>query len=178
MKRLRKCTFLQQQTSISSMPHFLLIARFDVHGIASPVDETPGVLNEKLEQMERHLQKIRRKQAYELAKYMNKSYVTDRSRRIMFLRGDYFDAKLSAQRIVRHFEVKRALFGDGEVLGRDVVLADLNALDMRALESGYIQVLPSRDSSGRPVFSMAPMFRPAEIDVINGVSRACLVYCS
>ena len=150
--------------------HLSWISRFDVHGIANPVDETPDVVNEKLEQMERHIQKIRRKRAYDLAKYMNESYVTDRSRRIMFLRGDYFDAKLSAQRLVRHFEVKRALFGDGEVLGRDVLLSDLNPLDIRALESGYLQVLPSRDSSGRLIFSMAPMFRPPEIDVINGVS--------
>lgn len=134
------------------------------------MDEAPEFVQQKLDEMDQNVRKIRRKQAYDRAKYTNEAYVTDRSFRLMFLRADRFDANLSAQRLVRHFEVKRELFGDGEVLGRDIFLSDLDDDDMRALESGFIQLLPSRDSSGRSIFSIAPMHRPTDVELVNCVS--------
>ena len=128
----------------------------------------------RLDEMDQNVRKIRRKQAYDRAKYMNEAYVTDRSFWLMFLRADRFDANLSAQRLVRHFEVKQELFGDGEVLGRDIFLSDLNDDDMRALESGFIQLLPSRDSSGRSIFSIVPMHRPTDVELVNCVSYGLL----
>lgn len=143
---------------------------FDVHGIATPHEEDSQIIKQKLQEMEEHVRKIRRKKAYDLAKYINEAYVQNADFRLMFLRADRYDAKLSAQRLLRHFEVKKQLFGGGEVLARDVLLTDLSSEDMQALESGFIQILPSRDSSGRPIFSVAPMHRPKDVQVINCVS--------
>lgn len=146
-----------------------LFLRFDIHGISSPLEENVDLINQRLEEMERYITLIRRKQAYVLAAYMNESYVTDRAFRIMFLRAHRFDAKLSAQRLLRHFEVKRALFGEGEVLGRDVLLSDLSDEDMRVLESGFVQILPGRDAAGRSIFWIAATHIPIDSDLQNCV---------
>ena len=143
----------------------LLSFRFDVHGISSPLEEEVDLVNKRLEEMEQHIARIRRKQAYVLAAYTNESYVTDRDFRIMFLRAHKFDAKLSAQRFLRHFEVKRALFGEGEVLGRDILLSDLSDEDTRVLESGFVQILPGRDASGRSIFWIAATHIPFKSDL-------------
>lgn len=145
---------------------------FDVHGITQVDQEDPENVNDMLGQVETEIDNIRSKHAYDLAKYLNESYVNDLSFRLRFLRCDRFDCKLAAQRIVRHFDVKRGLFGDGEVLARDVRLSDLSEKDMKALESGFLQVLPSRDAAGRSIFSIAPMHRPDDCSVENCVSEA------
>lgn len=132
---------------------------FDVHGIAQHDQQDPEDLDALLHQVEIALGTIRNKRAYDRAKYLDEEYVNGRSFRLMFLRCDRFDSVLAAQRIVRHFEVKQTLFGEG-MLTRDIRLSDLSASDILALESGFIQVLPSRDVAGRPIFSVAPMYRP------------------
>lgn len=149
-------------------------AMFDLHGISHVQDEDPSFISEKLCDMEKWICKIRKKKAYDRAKYMNEGYVNNQDFRLMFLRADTFDAKLSAQRMVRHFEVKQHLFGHGEVLGREVQLADLSDADVRALESGFVQVLPSRDSAGRTVLPIATMQRPKDVENQNYVSATCL----
>lgn len=143
---------------------------FDIHGIAQIDEEDPYNIDDMLAQIETEINKIKRKDAYNRAKYLDDDFVTNRSFRLRFLRCDRFDAKLAAQRIVRHFEVKQKLFGDGQVLARDVRLADMSELDMKALESGFVQVLPSRDASGRSIFSVAPMHRPDDCPTESCVS--------
>jgi len=144
---------------------------FDVHGIAQMDQEDPEGIDGMLVQVEAEVNKIRSKVAYNRAKYLDENYVNDRSFRLRFLRCDRFDCKLAAQRLVRHFEVKQGLFGEGDVLARDVRLSDMSEKDMLALEAGFIQVLPSRDAGGRSIFSIAPMHRPTECSVENCVSK-------
>ena len=72
---------------------------------------------------------------------------------------------------MRHFQIKRELFGDGAVLGRDVLLSDLSPMDTLALESGCFQVLPVRDIAGRSILSVAPMYRPDTCSNENCVSK-------
>jgi hypothetical protein len=67
--------------------------------------------------------------------------------------------------------VKQALFGD-EALARDIRLSDFSKEDMLTLESGCLQLLPSRDVAGRPIFSIAPMYRPESGSADNLVSGA------
>jgi hypothetical protein len=140
---------------------------FDVHGIAQVHDEDPAFLEAKFAEFEAELRKIRNKSAYEYAKYLNASYVDDPAFRLMFLRSERFATKLAAKKLVRHFEVKRELFGNGEILAREVRLSDLTKDDMETLESGFMQILPTRDAAGRSIFCLAPMYRPEEKSIEN-----------
>ena len=153
---------------------------FDLHGIPQADQEDPVDVEERLQELENEISKIRTKDAYERAKFWNEEYVNDRSFRLKFLRCDRFHSQMAAQRIVRHFQVKRDIFGDSDILGRDVLLSDLTPQDTVALESGFFQVLPARDASGRSVFSVAPMYRPDTCSIENSVSTTpavALFFC-
>ena len=58
-----------------------------------------------------------------------------------------------------HFEIKRRIFGEGEILGRDVLQTDLTEEDMERLRDGFVQVLPERDVAGRTVICLNLGFR-------------------
>lgn len=151
---------------------------FDVHGITPLTDRKggdPPDVDQRLEEMDANIDTIRRKHAYERAKYMDETYVQDRSFRLRFLRCDRFQSALAAQRMVRHFRIKQALFGDGPVLARDVLQSDLSPLDIVALKSGYIQTLPARDTAGRSIVFIAPNHRPATCSLENCVSTPHLL---
>lgn len=144
---------------------------FDVHGIARTNDQSdPPDVDARLQEMDANIDKIRRKQAYERAKYLDETYVQDRSFRLRFLRCDRFHCALAAQRMVRHFQLKHELFGDGPVLARDVLQSDLSPQDLVALNSGYIQTLPARDAAGRSIVSIAPNHRPDTCSLESCVS--------
>lgn len=145
---------------------------FDVHGLPQMDQEDPENVQDLMEDMETCINKIRQKSSYNKAKYLDeKGLATDPAFRLMFLRCDRFDSKLAAQRIVRHFEIKEKLFGDGEILARDVRLSDLSEEDMKALESGFVQIMPYRDAAGRSIFHIAPRYRPVEMSCETHVSR-------
>eukprot|EP00934_Nitzschia_sp_Nitz4_P007116 Nitzschia sp. Nitz4//scaffold44_size153857//139141//140676//NITZ4_002748-RA/size153857-augustus-gene-0.30-mRNA-1//-1//CDS//3329552238//7106//frame0 len=140
-------------------------AMFDLHGLPQDHHDDPQNVDDYLQEMEKEILKIENREAYDLAKYLNPEYVTNRGFRLMFLRGDFFDAKLAAERIVYHFEMKKLLFGSGDILARDVRMSDLNEDDMAALEAGFVQLLPSRDISGRVVVVISPMLRPKHASI-------------
>ena len=66
------------------------------------------------------------------------------------LRAERYNSKAAAARMVRFFSFKEMLFGE-EKLVKDIHLEDLNESDLMALRSGYCQMFPERDRSGRPV---------------------------
>jgi hypothetical protein len=145
---------------------------FDMHGLPMVDQEDPANVDDLLGDIEHNINNIRRKGSYEKAKSIDDGrLVNDRSFRLMFLRCDRFQSKVASQRIVRHFEIKEDLFGDGEILGRDVRISDLSEEDVAVLESGFFQVLPSRDSFGRTVFSVFPESRPNKSSTRSCVSR-------
>eukprot|EP00934_Nitzschia_sp_Nitz4_P006543 Nitzschia sp. Nitz4//scaffold44_size153857//134866//136417//NITZ4_002746-RA/size153857-augustus-gene-0.28-mRNA-1//-1//CDS//3329552232//6533//frame0 len=133
---------------------------FDVHGLPQLHHDDPDDLNDHLEAFNREINSLRRNDAYLAAKRWNEEYVVDQAFRLRFLRCDLFDAKVAAQRLSYHFIMKRILFGEGEVLARDVHISDLSEDEKFVVESGYIQVLPTRDAAGRSVVVIAPMFKP------------------
>lgn len=145
-------------------------AVFDVHGLPQSRNDDPSNVDDYLKGMEQEIRNIRNKDAYEYAKYLNPDYVTDRSFCLMFLRCDWFDTKLAAQRMVYHFEKKKELFGSGEILGRDVRLSDLCDEAMLALSSGFTQILPKRDAAGRFILYISPVLRPKNVSQICCVS--------
>jgi hypothetical protein len=130
----------------------------DIHGISPVVDEPQEFIDACLALLEKELTNIPSKAAYDLASSMSREYTSSNKIRIMFLRAESFDAYKAASHIVRFFEEKYALFG-AEKLTKNIVLADLDPDDIAALESGFYQVLPEKDSAGRKVFFFFPRLR-------------------
>jgi hypothetical protein len=132
----------------------------DVHGIARVVDEPYDFVKNSLVLLEEELSKItlRNKAAYDLAKLQSKKYVSSEKLRMMFLRAESFDAYKAASHMVRFFDEKLNIFG-AEKLTKDIVLADLDPDDVAALEKGFYQVLPEKDSAGRKVCCFFPKLK-------------------
>eukprot|EP00980_Cylindrotheca_fusiformis_P006081 scaffold1308_cov93-Cylindrotheca_fusiformis.AAC.6 len=134
----------------------------DVHGVSDVVQETPELITSCLEQLDREINLITKKDAYEQAKVQSFNVVTDRQFRLAFLRFTSFNPKTAAFHLVHFFRIKREMFG-AEKLGKSrITLEDLGEEAMRVLELGSMQVLPYRDSKGRVVVvSTASFMEPA-----------------
>jgi hypothetical protein len=125
----------------------------DIHGVAEGVEETPDLLNRRLEQLQLELDLLNNtpdKDAYNLAKAKSPEYVTSRKSGLMFLRAARFDTREAAAQIVRYYKEKLLVFGP-ESLARDICLTDLSREAVACLETGYRQLLPGRDRAGRAI---------------------------
>jgi hypothetical protein len=127
----------------------------DVHGIARVVDEPQEFIEACLALLEKELNNISNKAAYDLASSMSKEYTSRRTRRLMFLRAESFDPCKAASRMVRFFDEKYQLFG-ADKLTKDITLDDMDPDDIAALETGSHQVLPEKDCAGRKVICYFP----------------------
>jgi hypothetical protein len=134
-------------------------ALYDLHGICSSVEETPEFVESKFAQLDQELAKICSKPSYDLALSQSPEYVTNRDFRLMFLRCDRWDARLTAIRMGRYFSSKLDLFGE-EKLTKTITQADLSSGDLECLYSGYFQQLPFRDRAGRLVYFINPGIAP------------------
>jgi hypothetical protein len=132
----------------------------DIHGIARAVDEPLDYVKNSLVLLEEELSKItlRNKAAFDIAQLQSKEYVSSEKLRMMFLRAESFDAYKAASHMVRFFDEKLNIFG-AEKLTKDIVLADLDPDDIAALEKGFYQVLPEKDSAGRKVCCYFPKLK-------------------
>lgn len=130
---------------------------FDIHGISSMnTGEDEIFIQKKLATLDDRLSKIHcsKKVAYELARLLNRNYVESPEFRIMFLRSKQFNVKAAADTIISHFEIKRKIFGDGDILAREVLQADVleeHETGTPKLKDGVVQILPERDCAGRSV---------------------------
>lgn len=136
---------------------------FSIHGI--PTINTEGDDDTAREFLAGCLKKLddeiagisaNKKDAYEQALFLNPGYVRDEKFRTLFLRCVDYSPKLAAEKMVLHFDIKRELFGDGEILGREVRQSDLSPESLASLQLGEFQVLPQRDVSGRSVIALCP----------------------
>eukprot|EP00934_Nitzschia_sp_Nitz4_P006736 Nitzschia sp. Nitz4//scaffold44_size153857//52335//54016//NITZ4_002713-RA/size153857-augustus-gene-0.4-mRNA-1//1//CDS//3329552133//6726//frame0 len=132
---------------------------FDIHGFQSDLDD-PSDIEQVLEDLDTEIRRVPHRQAYERAKYFNEDYVMDPSVRLKFLRGDMFNTRLAAQRMIYYFQTKQSIFGEGEILGREVLLADLSEEDTEVLKSGFVQLLPTCDLAGRMVMVISHVLLP------------------
>jgi hypothetical protein len=127
----------------------------DIHGVADIVKEAPGFINFQLLQLETELSKIKTKTAYDLAKSLSADYVNDPKFRLMFLRASSFDVNAAAAQMARFFDEKLELFG-AEKLTKDIEWSDLDDDDIEVVETGWFQVLPEKDRSGRIIACSFP----------------------
>ncbi|OEU10934.1 hypothetical protein FRACYDRAFT_246809 [Fragilariopsis cylindrus CCMP1102] len=187
---------------------------FDVHGMPSMIDDDSGTTENNemfmLQQLEEELTEENIYQrngnttldhdngcAFREAQQINPDYVNSKEFRLSFLnawmfyvdrngKDDYVKkvVKEAARMIALHFYVKKDLFGNGEIIGRDVKLTDLNDDDREvlnntnlvveivfiifvlfgtfstvfaaAMDSGAMQIMQNRDAAGRRVILHAP----------------------
>ena len=134
---------------------------FSVHGLPRCTLEDDSVAMEtRLNDLEKELENIttKEREVYDEVRARNPTYVESTVFRRLFLRSESYDAKATADKIVGHFKLKKELFGEGEILCRQVCQSDLNPMDMELLEMGFMQVLSSRDVAGRVVMALSPEF--------------------
>ena len=123
-------------------------ALHDVHGVSEVIDESPELIDRKLDELQSEIDHYRNKGAYLEAKKQSPTFVSSRKFLLLFLRAEKYDSKKAAARIARHFQLKLDIFGK-EKLARDILLSDIT--NLKVLHSGYLQLLPQKDSVGRTV---------------------------
>jgi len=128
-----------------------------LHGVAKDIAEEASFIEKALRELDAHIIRKKAGTVYEIAERMNPAYVNSRAFRIMFLRGNRYDAKASANQMIRFFEMKQQIFGS-EKLTRDIVLEDLDEDDREALKAGFVQLAGS-DTSNRQVIIQLPGVR-------------------
>eukprot|EP00934_Nitzschia_sp_Nitz4_P005272 Nitzschia sp. Nitz4//scaffold133_size116822//107007//108517//NITZ4_003826-RA/size116822-snap-gene-0.9-mRNA-1//1//CDS//3329535453//5262//frame0 len=128
-------------------------ALYDLHGVPGSLDDSPESIASKLAEMDAVLEQIpsETKGALEEALRQNQSYI--HSLREAFLWADTLQPVLAAQRMVRHYEAKRHLFGSDK-LGQELGLQDLTSEEQESFRDGYAQFLPQRDRAGRAIMML------------------------
>ena len=148
---------------------------YNMHGVGEAFEETPEIVRRGLEEFEQCLdgmQGKRKASAYRTALSVSKEYVEREDLILLFLRSQRFDAKRAARRFLLHFDKKLQLFGKPK-LCKDITQDDLCRDDLDCMRNGHLQVLPSRDSLGRPVLVSLPGFvKYGKLD--NVVSILCI----
>jgi hypothetical protein len=123
----------------------------DLGGVQYTNPEWPDFVRKALADFDTRIRSIptQDKDAFLQAQTAAPRYTDSKEFRLKFLRADVFDIDKATQRIIKHFEVKRSLFGP-ESLGRDVtLLQDFNKDDLETLKCGGLQILPRPDQFGR-----------------------------
>ncbi|CAJ1948891.1 unnamed protein product [Cylindrotheca closterium] len=128
-----------------------------LHGVDEQIAEEATFIHSTLQELDNHLKRIKQGSAYEMAERLDPEYVSARAFRVMFLRGNKYDARISASQMLRFFEVKQKLFGV-EKMVKDITLEDLDEDDRASLRSGWLQ-LHGKDRSGRLIFVQYPGLR-------------------
>ena len=153
----------------------------EMHGVDDVVVETPEMLQRSIIALHTELESQKAAHpagmsAYNMAEAMSRNYVLDTDLRIKFLRSEKFDVKKAAERMIKFFDIKLQLFGQ-EKLCKDITLQDFDQDDMMCMKSGYIQLLPIRDQSGRvalSIFFSTDRRHKVPENVVGQWSRNCL----
>ena len=139
----------------------------DIHGIGAVIEETPEFVQLKIEEFDHEVLRLRKRHArlstsnytmaYEKALFLNPRLVEDDvDFKLMFLRGDCFDAEKSANRYMMYFDTKLELFGWDKLTKQPITQNDLTEEERRILSRGGIQPLPIKDRAGRRIMLIFP----------------------
>ncbi|CAJ1932360.1 unnamed protein product [Cylindrotheca closterium] len=126
-----------------------------LHGVASVGPEDPHQIDQLLQDQDDHLERLKQGTVFQEAEAMDPQFTNDRSFRLMFLRGNRYNPKEAAEQMIRFMDTKQQLFGASK-LNQQITLKDLNDDDRACVENGSFQMLPSRDSSNRPMMLEVP----------------------
>lgn len=134
----------------------------EMHGVDDDIVETDEFIFQKLNALHVEIETIKdrhsKAHAYKMAESISNEYVQDPILRLKFLRGEKFNVKKSAVRVINFFDFKLGLFGK-EKLCKDITIDDLDRDDLATLKSGFMQIFPVRDRAGRAVFCLLPSYQ-------------------
>jgi len=139
---------------------------YDIHGVGKVIEETPEFCQQQIQLLEQELKdriEPRRHQlrgtvgAYCMALQQNVAYV--QSCQWMFLRASRWKPKEAADGMIGFFHRKWTLFGPHALTERITIEKHLSKADRQALESGFFQLLPVRDTAGRAIVAAIPPLR-------------------
>jgi hypothetical protein len=123
----------------------------EMHAVVSfAVEETPALIEKSLRQMERALEDIPSKKAFDTAIAMNSSYAQDRDLWLTYLRADLFDPSAAALRMTKHLDLLHHFYGV-QALHRPLQYSDLTEEEKAFMKTGAYQILPSRDRGSRMI---------------------------
>ena len=105
LKEMNELSFQQRETVFN-----------DIHGVAELKEETPEVISDHIERLDKELQRLIKDQtkdtsAYEQAMKKSMDHVQEESFRIMFLRAALFDVEVAAEKLITYFRAKLELWG-------------------------------------------------------------------
>ncbi|CAJ1970021.1 unnamed protein product [Cylindrotheca closterium] len=128
----------------------------ELHGVVNTKPEDSEQISAWIQDMQTYLKELSTKgSAYQTAETMDWDYVHDYKFQLMFLRGNRYKPKESAQQILSYFEMKKRLFG-AEKLTKEITLQDLDEDDKTILQTGSLRQLPCYDSAGRTILLGLP----------------------
>jgi hypothetical protein len=166
----------------------------DLHGVSPTINESPELIERGLFEMEKYLQETilqfntnnyskpsssssSSSPAFVLAQSINMAYVQNSKLRLRFLRADRFDATKAALRLVQWLQWKLELFGQDKLCQEHIRLEDLDDNGRAMVQSGRVQVLPSRDHRGRAVVLSAASHNRRLFRSVKG-GLQMMWYCS
>lgn len=130
----------------------------EIHGVRCLApNETPELLHQSLSNLQRELDAMPYKPAYDKAQAYARdpstaktSFVNTTEFRLKFLRCELFDAATAAVRLIKYLDLIVEMYGLF-ALQRKIQLTDFSKHELQILRAGYFQMLPFRDRSGRRV---------------------------
>lgn len=122
-----------------------------LHGVNDKIRDEAAFIEQSLHDLDDFLNRAKGGSVYEIAESMNAGYVSARAFRIMFLRGNRYDAKAAANQMIRFFAQKEKIFGT-EKLVKDITIEDLDEDDLAFLKSGCIQLGGNTKSNRQAIF--------------------------
>mmetsp|Transcript_17718 Transcript_17718/g.43705 ORF Transcript_17718/g.43705 Transcript_17718/m.43705 type:complete len:214 (+) Transcript_17718:99-740(+) len=128
-----------------------------VHGVDDMDADESMFIDSALKDLDEALLRTKQGTVYETAEVLNPEYVSARAFRIMFLRGNRYDAKASAKQMLNFFEWKKQLFGEAKLV-KDITMDDLDEDDRACLRTRYAQI-SGKDRSKRIIILNVPGMR-------------------
>ena len=151
----------------------------DLHGVASIQEEDPTYVEECIQQVnDSILSQITASEriVYTMARNQNYEYVTNSKFVIQFLRCECFHIYNTCKRLCKYFELKLELFGK-ELLTTDIAQKHMTENDLACLNSGYGQLLNTKDNSGRAILCVVPVCSSMWNSTCSGINKVCDLLC-
>ena len=89
---------------------------------------------------------------------------------LRFIRADRLDAQKAAQRMLNYYSLAMELFGEN-MLQRPILLDDFDRAERRILESGWVQLLLTRDVQGRRIMAIDDTGSSDPTNTVHKVSQ-------
>lgn len=128
----------------------------DQYGQTHPI-ETAELIDTSLILMNKELEKISKddKKDFTEASIKCPKLCMSDEHKLMFLRCEQFNADMAAMRLVKYWSKRIELFGP-DAFNEKLTLKDALKDDKAALQTEYIQILPSKDKKGRAISLLQP----------------------